>query len=550
MKDRPLFSRLFATAARLLTIAGLAGLLSSICALGIGPAAHAAEAVLTYHYDNGRTGWNSSETTLTPSNVASSRFQTRTVVQLDDQVDAQPLVVPGLATVGGKATQGHDVVYVATENNTVYAIDSVTGAILAQRNLGAPVPLPSNCNQNGPNVGIMGTPVIVQGQPSTMYLVTYTVENGADVYRIHALDITTLSDRVPSVVVTASHNLTNGSVFTFNAATQRQRPGLLAANGNVYVGFGSHCDFNGATSRGWILGWRQNTLTPLAANVLPDALSKSPETYFLSSIWMSGYGLAADSNGDVYAATGNSDPSGTSYNTTSNLANSVIKLSPDLSTILDFFTPYWEAALDQNDADLGSGGVMVIPPQPTPIPNLLAAGGKDGHMFLLNAQALGRFTAGGPNADVTEALIGQCWCGPSYFAQAGGGVIVASGSAYITLWNIESMGQTKSLVQAGVSAPLEPSPVDPGHLTTVSSSGPGPGVIIWTVTKPLSATDNSVYLVALSQTINPSGQLTQLTKKVAGDWPFVTGIANIVPVVANGRVYVASYKFLAIFGLQ
>ena len=325
------------------------------------------------------------------------------VVQLDDQVDAQPLVVPGLATVGGKATQGHDVVYVATENNTVYAIDSVTGAILAQRNLGAPVSLPSNCNQNGPNVGIMGTPVIVQGQPSTMYLVTYTVENGADVYRIHALDITTLSDRVPSVVVTASHNLTNGSVFTFNAATQRQRPGLLAANGNVYVGFGSHCDFNGATSRGWILGWRQNTLTPLAANVLPDALSKSPETYFLSSIWMSGYGLAADSNGDVYAATGNSDPSGTSYNTTSNLANSVIKLSPDLSTILDFFTPYWEAALDQNDADLGSGGVMVIPPQPTPIPNLLAAGGKDGHMFLLNAQALGRFTAGGPNADVTEA---------------------------------------------------------------------------------------------------------------------------------------------------
>ena len=123
MKDRPLFSRLFATAARLLTIAGLAGLLSSICALGIGPAAHAAEAVLTYHYDNGRTGWNSSETTLTRTNVASSRFQTRTVVQLDDQVDAQPLVVPGLATVGGKATQGHDVVYVATENNTVYAIE-------------------------------------------------------------------------------------------------------------------------------------------------------------------------------------------------------------------------------------------------------------------------------------------------------------------------------------------------------------------------------------------------------------------------------------------
>ena len=265
---------------------------------------------------------------------------------------------------------------------------------------------------------------------------------------------------------------------------------------------------------------------------------------------MSGYGLAADSNGNVYAATGNSDPSGTSYSTTSNLANSVIKLSPDLSTILDFFTPYWEATLDQNDADLGSGGVMVVPPQSAPIPNLLAAGGKDGHMFLLNAEALGRFTAGGPNADVAEALIGQCWCGPSYFSQPGGGVIVASGSAYITLWTSWLTGQMTSLVQAGVSAPLRPSPSDPGHLTTVSSSGPGPGVIIWTVTKPLSATNNSVYLVALSQTINSSGQLTQLTKQIAGDWPSVTAIANIVPVVANGKVYVASYKFLAIFGLQ
>ena len=549
MKNRPLFSRLFATALCLLTIAGLTGLLS-LGAPGVGPAAHAAEAVLTYHYDNGRTGWDSNETTLTPANVGSSSFHAVMVVQLDDQVDAQPLVVPGLATVGENPTQGHDVVYVATENNTVYAIDSVTGAILAQRNLGAPVPMPSNCNQNGPNVGIMGAPVIVQGQPPTMYLVAYTVENGAEVYRIHALDITTLSDRVPPVVVTASHNLTDGSVFTFNAATQRQRPGLLAANGNIYVGFGSHCDFNSATSRGWILGWRQNTLTPLAANMLSNALGASPETYFLSAIWMSGYGLAADSNGNVYAATGNSDPSGTSYSPTSNLANSVIKLSPDLSTVVDFFTPYWEAALDQNDADLGSGGVMVVPPQSTPIPNLVAAGGKDGHLFLLNADALGGFTAGGPNADVTEALAGQCWCGPSYFSQPGGGVIVASGSAYITLWNIQSTGQTMSLVQAGVSAPLEPSRFDPGHFTTISSSGPGPGVIIWTVTKPLSAANNAVDLVALSQTINTSGELTQLTSQPAGDWPFVTGIANIVPVVANGRVYVASYKFLAIFGLQ
>jgi hypothetical protein len=546
----PVFSRVFTTVVRSLTIAGLAALLD-IGNLGVRPVAHAQESVLTYHYDNGRTGWNSNETTLTPTSVASASFHARAVVRLDDQVDAQPLVVPGLATVGGNSTQGHDVVYVATENNTVYGIDAVTGAVLAQRNLGTPVSWPSDCIQNGPNVGIMGTPVIVLGPVPTMYLVTYTVEAGADVYRIHALNITTLADVVPSVVVTASHQLTNGSLFTFNPASQRQRPGLLAANGNIYVGFGSHCDFNAATSRGWILGWQQNTLTPLAANVVPNTLSTSPENYFLSSVWMSGYGLAADSNGNVYAATGNSDPQGTSYSTTNNLANSVIKLSSDLSTILDFFTPYWEAYLDKYDGDLSSGGVMVVPPQPGPTPNLLTADGKDGTMFLLNAQALGGFTAGGPNADVTEATIGQCWCGPSYFSQTGGGVIVASGWQSITLWNIQTTSTRVSLVNAGSSEQLETMEAeDPGHFTTVSSSGPGPGVIIWSVTKPLSAKNNSIYLVAFSQTINSSGQLTQLTKQLAGIWLNVTGNANIVPVVANGRVYVASYRNLTIFGVQ
>jgi hypothetical protein len=539
------FNRLSATAARLLTIAGLAGLLS-IGNLAIGPEADAAEAVLTYHYDNGRTGWNPNETTLTPANVASSRFHARITVQLDDQVDAQPLVVPGLATVGGNSTQGHDVVYVATENNTVYAIDSVTGAILAQRNLGVPVAEPANCNLNGPNVGIMSTPVIVPGSPSIMYLITYTVENGADVYRIHALDITTLADVVPSVVVTASHQLTDGSLFTFNAASQRQRPGLLAANGNVYAGFGSHCDFTlGGSSRGWILGWQQNTLTPLAANVLPNTLATSHETFFLSSVWMSGYGLAADSNGYIYAATGNSDPSATSYSTTSNLANSVIKLSPDLSTILDFFTPYWQATLDQLDGDLGSGGVMVVPPQQGSTPNLLAAGGKDGTMFLLNAQALGGYKSGGPNADVTEVVVGQCWCGPSYFSQPGGGVIVSSGARSVILWTIHST----SLATAGVSGPME-NGQDPGLMTTVSSNGPGPGVIIWSVSRPGAATNGNVYLYAFSQNLNSSGQLTRLTRQFAGIWPSLTANANIIPVVANGRVYVATYRFLAIFGVN
>jgi hypothetical protein len=287
--------------------------------------------------------------------------------------------------------------------------------------------------------------------------------------------------------------------------------------------------------------------------VLPNTLSTSPGTTFLTSIWMSGYGLAADSQGYVYAVTGNSDNNAPTYGPTSNLANSVIKLSPDLSAIVDYFTPYWEALLDQVDGDLGSGGVMVVPPQPGPIPNLLVAGGKDGTLFLLNAGALGGFTAGGPDNAVTEVPMGGCWCGPSYFSQPSGGMIVAGGGMQISLWSITQSGsQAPHLVLSGVSPQLEPNPPgqDPSHFTAVSSAGPGSNVIIWSVTKPQSSSDNAVFLVAFSQTLNSSGQLTQLTRQDAGDWPYVTGDANIVPVVANGKVYVASYRFLAIFGVQ
>ncbi|MGH7002250.1 MAG: hypothetical protein ACREEA_12175, partial [Stellaceae bacterium] len=318
------------------------------------------EAVTTYHYDNRRTGWNNREVALNPATVASSRFALRHTIALDDQVDAQPLAVPGLATVGGKPTNGHDVVYVATESNTVYAIDALTGVILVQRNLGPPVPTPLNCNNNGPHVGINGTPVIDLAA-KTIFLVTYGIEAGTPTHRIHALDLATLADRLPPPKVSASHQLSNGATVTFDSLRQRQRAGLLAASGNVYVGFASYCDFQAGHSRGWILGWRRSTLAPLPANHLSNTLAASPNNFFLSSIWMSGYALAADQSGFIYAVTGNSDQSGTTYNISRNLAESVVKLRPDLTQVADFFTPSNVGALDQGDVDFGSGGVMALP---------------------------------------------------------------------------------------------------------------------------------------------------------------------------------------------
>ncbi len=292
------------------------------------PMAAAQTAVTTYHYDNNRTGWNSTETVLTPANVNSSSFGLLTTVKLDDQVDAQPLLVPGMSIAGGT----HDVVYVVTENNSVYAIDANSGAILTFVNLGAPVQYPLGCGNNGPNVGINSTPVI-DTNAGTLYVIDYIqVSGGTQLHRVHALDLSTLADKTPPVVVAASHTLSDGSTFNFNATYQRQRPGLLLANGNLYAGFGSFCDFYANLSRGWLLGWNASTLDPLSANRLNDVLGTSTDNFFLSSIWMSGYGPSADDSGNILFVTGNSDYSGTTYDGVYNIQESVVRVSANLTS--------------------------------------------------------------------------------------------------------------------------------------------------------------------------------------------------------------------------
>ncbi len=208
---------------------------------------------------------------LTSENVNSGSFGLLNTVTLDDQVDAQPLLVPNETTTVGVAPGKHDVVYVATENNTVYAIDASSGTLLFQQNLGSPVPTPLGCTNNGANVGIDGTPVIDR-HANAMYVVAYVMQGSVPTYFIHELSLSNLMDILTPVVVSASHTLSNGSIFTFNATYQRQRPGLLEANGNIYAGFGSFCDFSASMSRGWVLGWQAGSLTPLPANQLNDAL--------------------------------------------------------------------------------------------------------------------------------------------------------------------------------------------------------------------------------------------------------------------------------------
>jgi hypothetical protein len=527
-----------------LRTAAIAGVFCAVGALAAGSAdavVTQAVNVTTFHYDNYRTGWDQAETVLTPKAVQKGAggltFQMTSFTALDDQVDAQPLVMTG-QTIKGQGV--HNVVYVVTESNTVYAIDATSGAILLQRTFGAPVPegsLPGGCSNNGPNVGMTSTPVI-DAPNSTMYVMEFYLFNGTTpAYRLHALDLSSLKDIVPAQGVKATATLSNGKPYKFNASVTRQRPALLLANGNVYAGFGSFCDVAANQSRGWVLGWQTGSLTPLPSNELTNKLAKSTDDFFLSSVWMSGYGLASGGpNGDIYFVTGNADYSGDSVNGTTNIGESVVQMSPDLSTVVSIYTPADWSQLDNYDADYGSGGALLLPPQPNQKSDLLVAAGKEGKMFFLNADNL--------TDEIGSYYIGGCWCGQSYFTGSdGAGHIVTSGNNNAGIWTVKAgakPGLTNITFANGI-----PGVQDPGFMTAVSTNGTTANSgVIWSVSHADGSSNEYVWLTAFNAN---SG--AQLFSAEAGTWPNTNGNANLAPVVANGNVYVASYEGLAIFGL-
>ncbi len=538
----------------------------------IASASAQAAAITTYHNDNNRTGWNRNETTLTTANVKVNTGNTSNcghpghtcfgllfTTALDEQVDAEPLYVPNQKITG--QTGAHNVAYVATEKDSIYAIDSSNGKILKQKTLGNAVPianLPTGpysgggpCNNNSDFVGIDSTPLIDQAT-QTMYVITYNLDaNNTPAYYIHALDLSTLQDRPFSPQkVAATVKLTNGTSYSFNAAVQRQRPGLLAANGNIYAGFGSFCDYTN-TSRGWLLGWQASTLKPFAASQLNNKDATSPGVCvggtsvlcYLSSIWMSGYGLGADSSGNIFFVTGNSAQK--SYAPNNNIQESVAKVPSNLSGVSALFTPYQPQVLDKDDNDFGSGGIMLIPDQATSLPHLAVAAGKDGNMYLLNRDNLGGLsTSSSPKTNVGPAYnIGGCWCGQSYFVGSDSvGRVVSSGGNDVIVWKLES-SPTAALSQQTKTA-LASSQHDPGFFTSISSNGMHAGsAIIWAVDRPGSNNFSTLYALDAQ-----SGAII-FGPGNAGTWPNPNANPNIVPAVVGGKVFVASYKQLAIFGL-
>lgn len=509
----------------------------------VGATAAGAQAVTTYHYDNYRTGWNSNETILTPANVNTSTFGLLLSVALDDQVDNQPLYVSAVNITAGPYQGTHDVVYVAAESNTIYAIDAQTGTVLLSPNFGTPIVHPLNCNNSVGNVGINSTPVIDPAS-NTLYVMVYALQNKTPAYLLHALDLGSLTDKVAPQLVTASRQLTNGSTFNFNATYQRQRPGLLLANGNVYAAFGSFCDYKPNLSRGWLLGWKTGTLAPLASFDLFDTTFAAPNNFYLSSVWMSGFGPSADDSGNILLVTGNSDPSGTTYDGVTNIQESVIKVSPDLSSVVDLFTPSNWSTLDQDDWDFGSGGVLVLPDQTGSFPHLAVAAGKAGSMFFMNEDHLGGYSSQANNVLGTYS-IGACWCGPSYFVGNDSFArVVSSGGRTMNVWKLQT-APAPSLNLVSHSGSIGGGQ-DPGFFTSISSDGTI-NTIIWALSRPASTTNPAIFLYAF----NPDSgtNLQPLFSAQAGEWPNFGGNSNLVPVVANGEVFVASHNQLQVFGV-
>ena len=365
----------------------------------------------TSRFDSARDNANTHETLLTPANVNKNSFGHLFSFPVDPgvaaspnaDVMAQPLYMPNVNIVG----QGtHNVVYVVTMADSVYAIDADTGAQLWHASMlnvgGTPATvsdktLPCGLGNGFDEEGIIGTPVI-DTTANTMYLVAKTALNGTVRHHIHALDITSGNEQPGSPVQIKNIQTTSkkGHVTVFNSLHQKNRPGLLLLNGVLYMGFGS----NGCNDQnsGWVLSYNASAAMGSPEYLAPLAVFNTSPDYGLTSIWQAGTGLAADEAGNIFfetaevAGAGHYDlPSGGQT-----YCNSVVKLYPDL-TVYDYFTPWTVAYLNTNDLDLSSSGVTILADQDdSPTPHELVASGKQGWVYVLNRDDLGMYSPGGP----------------------------------------------------------------------------------------------------------------------------------------------------------
>lgn len=521
--------------------------------------------VFTQHNDVGRTGQNTDETILTPQNVNATTFGKVFSYSVDGQVYSQPLYVPKV-TIPGKGV--HNVVYVETQNDSLYAFDAdgrQPGPLWSVSFVNPAAGItPVSCQTDGkssiscgvyPIYGITSTPVI-DPSTGTMYLVTRTDNTKTNTYyqTLHAIDITTGKEKfggpvnISGSVPGTGAGSKNGTVY-FDTLKDIQRAGLLLLNGTVYIGWAG-------AEHGWIMGYNATTLQQTAIfNTAPNTTG--------GGVWGSGNGLVADPSGNIYAAIGDTlfdaNTGGVDY------GDSLLKLDTNLN-VLDYFTPNDQACRRLNDLDLGSAGPMALPTQPGSVPNEIVIAGKGGspcdsnpvnsRIYLLNQDNLGQYNTTQDQA--VEEVIGSArgyWSSPAYWQGSNGsyvysgGVTEESGNGdYLKMYTVTNgLLSTTPTTQSSNIFPV-------GTTPSVSSSGTSNG-IVWAIERPSALGVQPGASAAILYAYDATNLSNMLYNSASATSNGVLrdrgGCANkfAVPTIANGKVYVGTQNELDIFGL-
>ncbi len=498
--------------------------------------------VLTYHNDNARTGQNLTETVLTASNVSFATFGKLGLYPADGKVDAEPLYVSSVS-VPAKGT--HNLLIVATEHDTVYALDADTGTVIWQASMlktGETTADMRSCKQVSPEIGVTSTPVIdrARGANGTIYVVAMSKDGPGNYHqRLHALDLALGTEllggpeEIKATYPGAGAN-SDGSNVIFDPAQYKERAGLLLLNGVIYTAWASHCDISPYT--GWIIGYSVSTLAQSTVlNVVPNGND--------GAIWMSGAGLAADSSGNIYFLDANGDFDSTltadGFPSNGDYGNAFMKLSTSSGlAVADYFEMNNQLQENSTDTDLGSGGALLLPDMNDGNGHtfhLAVGAGKDTNLYLVNRDSMGRFSANnsGIYQELAGGLPGGIWAMPAYF----------NNKIYYGPVGSPILAFTFTNAKMGTSASAHTSNSFgyPGATPSISASGTGNG-IVWALEN-----GNSGVLHAYD-----AGNLNELynsNQASGGRDQFGIGNKYITPMIANGKVFVGTTRGVAVFGL-
>jgi hypothetical protein len=499
--------------------------------------------VVAYHNDVARTGQNLSESILTPGALNASTFGRIGLFSVDGKVDAQPL---HLSAVSIPNNGTRDVLYVATEHDSVYAMDAITGAVLWRTSLLGAGETPSDtrsCSQVVPEIGVTATPVIdrSRGPNGVIYVVAMSKNSsGAYFQRLHALDAalgTELFGGPQTVQATfpgSGANSSNGTV-TFDPKQYEERAGLLLLNGQIITTWTSHCDIDPYT--GWIIAFDAGTLARTSVlNITPNGSR--------GGIWMAGAGPAADAQGNVYLLDGNgtfdTTLTASGFPNRGDFGNAFVKIATGGGlSVADYFATFDTVSASNADTDLGSGGAMVLPDfvdSSGRTRHLAIGAGKDSHVYVVDRDSMGKWNASSNQnyQDITGALGGSVFSMPAYFNNT-----VYYGASGQTL-------RAFAITSASVSsAPTSQTAVSfgfPGTTPSISASGATNG-IVWAVQNGSPAVLHAYDAGNLTRELYNSTQAANSRDSLGAGNKFIT------PTIVNGRVYVGTTNGVVAFGM-